>query len=115
MSKMKLLLSVVADLQSLAESIQAVADVIGEGESPGTIKHQQNQEETGPQKADKPKHRQEHTTLEMVRAVLAQKSQNGLTADVRTIIQKYGGNKLSEVDPKNYGDILKDAEGLGNG
>ena len=53
-------------------------------------------------------------TLEEVRAKLAEKSQAGLTAQVREIIQKYGGSKLSEVDPKHYADMLKDAEVLGN-
>ena len=53
-------------------------------------------------------------TLEEVRAKLAEKSQVGLTAQVREIIQKYGGSKLSEVDPKHYADMLKDAEVLGN-
>lgn len=52
--------------------------------------------------------------LEDVRAVLAEKSQAGMTAKVREIIQKYGVAKLSEVDPKHYADILKDAEGLVN-
>ena len=52
--------------------------------------------------------------MEEVRAKLAEKSQAGLTAQVREIIQKYGGSKLSEVDPKHYADMLKDAEVLGN-
>lgn len=47
--------------------------------------------------------------------VLAEKSQIGFTAEVRGLIQKYGADKLSAVDKAYYSDILKDAEGLGNG
>ena len=54
-------------------------------------------------------------TLEDIRAVLAVKSQNGMTAEVKGLITKYGGSKLSDVDPKHYADIIRDAEVLGNG
>lgn len=54
-------------------------------------------------------------TLEDVRAVLAVKSQNSMTSEVKGLITKYGGSKLSDVDPKHYADIIKDAEVLGNG
>jgi len=53
--------------------------------------------------------------LEKVRMVLAEKSQLGFTTEVRELIQKYGADKLSAVDKAYYADILKDAEGLGNG
>lgn len=49
-------------------------------------------------------------SLEEVRAVLAKISQHGLTAEVKTLIEKYGGTKLSDVDPKNYQRLLDDAK-----
>ncbi len=51
-------------------------------------------------------------TLEAVRAVLANKSRAGHTAQIRTLLQKYGAEKLSAVDPANYKALLADAEGL---
>lgn len=51
-------------------------------------------------------------TLEQVRAVLADKSRAGHTAAIRDLLQKYGASKLSQVDPKNYEAILRDAEVL---
>lgn len=48
--------------------------------------------------------------LEDVRAVLAKLSQYGKTADVKELIVKYGGNKLSEIDESKYANLLKDAE-----
>ena len=50
--------------------------------------------------------------LEDVRAVLAEKSRAGFTAEVRALLQKYGATKLSLVDPKDYEALLKDAEVL---
>lgn len=51
-------------------------------------------------------------TLEAVRAVLADKSRAGFTAQIRSLLQKYGADKLSGVDPANYKALLADAEGL---
>lgn len=53
-------------------------------------------------------------TLEQVRAVLADKSRAGHTAAVRDLLQKYSASKLSQVDPKHYEALLKDAEVIGN-
>ena len=54
-------------------------------------------------------------TLEQVRAVLADKSREGYTADIRTLLQKYGASKLSGIDPANYEALLAEVEVLGNG
>ena len=53
-------------------------------------------------------------TLEQVRAVLADKSRMGFTAEIRTLLQKYGATKLSGIDPANYKALLADAEVLTN-
>ena len=52
--------------------------------------------------------------LEDVRAVLAEKSRAGHTAEVRALLKKYGAAKLSEIDPANYEALMKDAEVIGN-
>lgn len=51
-------------------------------------------------------------TLEQVRTVLAKLSQAGHTAKVRELIQAAGANKLSEVDPAKYGQLLGQAEAI---
>ena len=51
-------------------------------------------------------------TLEQVRAVLADKSRKGHTAEIRALLQKYGAAKLSGIDPANYKALLADAEVL---
>lgn len=50
--------------------------------------------------------------LEDVRAVLADMSRKGHTAEIRALLQKYGAAKLSGVDLANYKALLKDVEGL---
>ena len=54
-------------------------------------------------------------TLEEVRAVLAEKSRDGHTAKIRELLQKYGADKLSEINASDYPAILAEAEVLGNG
>ena len=54
-------------------------------------------------------------TLEAVRAVLAEKSRAGHTAEVRELLERHGAAKLSEIDPCKYTALLKEAEALGNG
>jgi hypothetical protein len=54
-------------------------------------------------------------TLEQVRAVLADKSRMGFTAEIRALLKKYGAAKLSGIDPANYKALVADAEVLGDG
>ena len=53
-------------------------------------------------------------TLEQVRAVLADKSRMGFTAEIRSLLQKYGAAKLSGIDPANYKALVADAGVLGD-
>lgn len=90
------LLKVAENLRLLADSIRDVYKVLAE---------------STPEKKSEAKVRVE-ISLEKVRGVLADKSRNGHTSEVRAIIQKYGANRLSEIDPSNYEAILKEAEVL---
>lgn len=53
-------------------------------------------------------------TLEEVRAVLAEKSRSGHTAEVKALLTKYGADKLSALDPSKYAELLSEVEVLGN-
>ena len=100
MSKIKLLLDVVEDMRSLADSLQSLADAMTQGEAPEAEPVQK----AAPSPPKEP--------AEQVRAVLAEKSHDGKTEAVRELLQKYGAPKLSSVDPKHYPALLKDAEVL---
>ena len=54
-------------------------------------------------------------TLELVRAVLADKSRHGYTAAVKALLRQHGADKLSEIAPSEYEALLAEAEALGNG
>ena len=49
---------------------------------------------------------------EEVRAILADMSRKGYTAQIRELLLKYGAPKLSGIDPANYKALLEDVEGL---
>ena len=50
--------------------------------------------------------------LEDVRAVLAVKSRKGHTAEIRSLLQKYGADRLSQLDPSSYKALLAEVEVL---
>ena len=108
MSKIKLLLDVVEDMRSLADSLQAVATALGQSDPEGTAAAAS----AAPPAPIAPPPKA--ITLEEVRAVLAERSHDGYTDQVRGLLQKYGAEKLSGVDPKHYAALMKDAEVLGN-
>ena len=101
MSKFEELYKVVSNLRALADSIQAAAEALANGETAQT-----------PETEAKEKPEEQPPALEEVRAVLAEKSHGGFTAEVRGLLEKHGAAKLSEIDPVNYAALLKDAEGL---
>ena len=105
MSRMKLLLDVIEDIRSLADSLQAVATALGQSD----LEEAAAPAPTPATPADPPP---KAITLEEVRAVLAERSHDGYTDQVRGLLQKYGAEKLSGVDPKHYAALLKDAEEL---
>ena len=51
-------------------------------------------------------------TLEEVRAVLAEKARDGRREEVKALLQKYGAEKLSAVDPSNYAALKAEAEAM---
>ena len=116
MSKMKLLLDVVSDLRSLADSLQAVADAVVQG---GQEQPDQTTEEKPAQKPEKKnvakqveKAEPKPLTLEQVRAALAEKSRAGHTSEVKALLIKHGADKLSDIDPAEYPALLAEAEVL---
>jgi predicted HTH transcriptional regulator len=51
-------------------------------------------------------------TVEQIRAVLAEKSQDGKTVQIKELLKKYGAVKLSAVEEKDYSALFADAEKL---
>ena len=102
MSKMSDMAQTIEELRTAAAAINDAADWLAKqfsGEA----------EKDAPAPAKEPE-----LMLEDVRAVLADMSRKGHTAEIRALLQKYGAAKLSGVDPANYKALLKDVEGLNN-
>lgn len=129
MGKVKLLLDVIGDLRSLADSLQAIADAVAYSDAAGAeMTTTKEPEETGKAgktgkaaakntakkeaKAAKQEPEEKPLTLEEVRAVLAEKSRSGHTEEVRELLAKHGADKLSEIDPAEYPALLAEAEVL---
>lgn len=87
MSKMSEMEATIRELRDIASSINDIANWLT-GAFSGT-------EEAAP--APEP---EKALTLEEVRAILAEKSRDGFTAQIRDLLLKYGAKKLSEVDPQ---------------
>ena len=102
MSKMSEMEATIRELRDIASSINDIANWLT-GSFSGT---EEAAPATEPEKA---------LTLEEVRAILAEKSRNGFTAQIRDLLLKYGAKKLSEVNPASYNALVADAEVLGNG
>ena len=128
MGKVKLLLNVIGDLRSLADSLQAVADAVADNDAAGAeMTTTKEPEETGKAgkagktakntakkdaKAAKQEPEEKPLTLEEVRAVLAEKSRSGHTEEVRELLARHGADKLSEIAPAEYAALLAEAEVL---
>ena len=102
MEKTKLI-KVVQDIRNLADDIEAMLDSANDPKN-------ENLPKAEPAAKEEPK--KPEVSLEKVRGSLAEKSRSGKTTEVRELIKKYGANKLSEIDPVHYADLLKDAEEL---
>ena len=102
MGKLSELDLVIKDLRSAVATINDVADTLAEmfSAAPADEAH------------DAATSTEPVLTLEQVRAVLADKSRQGHTAEIRALLQKYGAAKLSGVAPSNYRALLADAEVL---
>lgn len=102
MSKMAEIATIVDALRDTASSINRIADELTDLFS---YSNRVPEVAPAPEKA---------LSLEEVRAILAEKSRDGFTAQIRDLLQKYGASKLSEIDPANFKALVADAEVLVN-
>lgn len=54
-------------------------------------------------------------TFDEIRAELTSFARKGFTNDIRDIIVGFGSNKLSELDPKHYEEVLTRMRDIANG
>lgn len=106
MGKEEVLKNIALNLRLLAENIEVLleSNYLDVEEKPKAKKEK---------KTEKTEEQPKVITLEEVRSVLAIKSKDGFTEQIKEIINSFGADKLSEVDPAKLGELLKEAEKLG--
>ena len=114
-------------LRMIGKNIILIADCIHKEEEPEAVTEEKPKKKTRktakakteeaadvheaepvPEEAEKPK-----VTFEQVRAALANKSRDGYTLAVKNLVESFGVEKLSEIKPEHYAEILKQAEMIG--
>ncbi|MDG6143167.1 rRNA biogenesis protein rrp5 [Lactococcus formosensis] len=106
MSRMKLLLQVTDDVQALADSLRELVEAMQSGEP-------EQVESAKPQVKEKPVEAEvKQPTLEEVRGLLARKSQEGKSSEVKALIEKFGASRLSKIQPESYLAVMAEAEVL---
>ena len=100
---------IITELRHTASSLSDIASRLYEFFSADEAQEQATVPVAEPQKQLK-----KPLTLEEVRAVCAEKSRAGFTAEVKAIITKRGADKLSAIKPEDYAAILAEVEVLGN-
>jgi len=107
-------MSKMSELSYAAEELKRCGDaLIAVSETLANLYSSENVVQVGVQpNAEKLVPEQTPVSLEDVRAVLAEKSRNGLTAEVRALLEKHGVVKLSEINPAAYPALLAQAKEL---
>lgn len=112
MGRMSELAAELAELKKCGEVLIGISETLTEMFSGADADPApEAKEEKKPAKKAKAK----EVTLAEVRAVLAEKSRQGHTAEVKELLAKYGADKLSEVDASKYAELKAEAEVLGDG
>lgn len=101
----------VAVANLLADLTGAVAEIAAEF---GEVKVEKKEETAVPAEEKKEAAAPEKKyTMEDVRKALAEKSGAGFTAEVRALLEKHGGSKLSAIDEAEYASIMEEVQTIG--
>ena len=101
------LLKIAEGFSIVAEGLRGLAKAEG-GTKDKTVKAQkvEKQETVAEVQQESP------ATLEGIRALMAQKTQEGKSKEIKELLQKYGAAKLSAVKPEDYPALLQEAQVL---
>lgn len=120
MGKVSELSMLVDELKKCGEALIGISEGLADMFS-GTAEEKSPAKKASPKKRTveepnlEPQTKEEKSlNLEDVRAVCADKSRSGFTAEIKAILNKHGAEKLSEIDPAEYKALLAEVEVLGN-
>ncbi len=107
-----------SELLRIAEGFSIVAEGLrglakAEGGTKDKAVKEQKQDTVKEQKQNAVQEQQEQpATLEGIRALMAQKTQEGKSKEIKELLQKYGAVKLSAVKPEDYPALMQEAQVL---
>ena len=101
------LLRIAEGFSIVAEGLRGLAKAEG-GTKEKTVKAQkaEKQESVAEVQQESP------ATLEGIRALMAQNTQEGKSKEIKELLQKYGAAKLSAVKPEDYPALMQEAQVL---
>jgi hypothetical protein len=105
--------SLANDISCAIATLQSIADELATAYPDSDYAHDAELKpppEPTPKPKTKTKTEKPATTEDDVRRVLAAKSRDGFTAQVKALITKYGAPKVSELDPAHYEAVIAEAE-----
>ena len=97
------LMKIAEGFSIVAEGLRGLAKAEG-GTKEKTVKAQPSATEKAQQESP--------ATLEGIRALMAQKTQEGKSKEIKELLQKYGAAKLSAVKPEDYPALMQEAQVL---
>ncbi len=105
-----------SELLRIAEGFSVVAEGLrGLAKAEGgrkTAEKTQKAQPSNTEKAQTEVQQEKPATLEGIRALMAQKTQEGKSKEIKELLQKYGAAKLSAVKPEDYPALMQEAQVL---
>ena len=106
-----------SELMRIAEGFSIVAEGLrGLAKAEGGSKTAEKTQKAQPSATEKVQKQdavqEQPATLEGIRALMAQKTQEGKSKEIKELLQKYGAAKLSAVKPEDYPALMQEAQVL---
>ncbi|HJF53947.1 MAG TPA: hypothetical protein K8W06_02190 [Limosilactobacillus coleohominis] len=100
-------------LKELDEQFDRQAEAAEQGHQLVQAIRQQVSGNSEPQTTDEHPKRDPVQDKVTVRQMLAEKCKEGYTDQIKDLLQEFGAEKLSDVDPKDYENLYYSAEAIG--
>lgn len=104
------LLRIAEGFSIVAEGLRGLAKAEGGTKEKAVKEQKQDTAKAQPEKAEA--QQESPATLEGIRALMAQKTQEGKSKEIKELLQKYGAAKLSAVKPEDYPALMQEAQVL---
>ena len=106
------LLRIAEGFSIVAEGLRGLAKVEGSTKDNAAVKEQKQDAAKAETESAAEAQQEKPATLEGIRALMAQKTQEGKSKEIKELLQKYGAAKLSAVKPEDYPALMQEAQVL---